>query len=79
MKIRSSRASKRAPTVPDHQVGAHFEAMNEEVLVAALKLSGYFFSFQFSQRCGAMNPLVPGLSMIRLLLCRIFSTIVTTI
>ena len=30
---------------PDHRVGAHFEALDEGVLVAVLKSIGYFFSF----------------------------------
>ena len=32
----------------DYQVGAHFKALNEGVLVAALKFIGYFFAFKFS-------------------------------
>ena len=32
----------------DYQVGAHFKALNEGVLVAALKFIGYFFAIKFS-------------------------------
>ena len=37
---------------PDYQVGAHFEDLDEGVLVAALKLTGYFFPFQFPWKWG---------------------------
>ena len=40
---------------PDYQVGAHFEALDEGVLVTSLKLVGYFFPFQFAWKCGAQE------------------------
>ena len=33
---------------PDYQVGAHFEALQEGILVAALKLFGYFLPISIS-------------------------------
>ena len=36
---------------PDYQVGAHFEALDEGVLVAAFKSTGYFFPISISPVC----------------------------
>ena len=38
---------------PDHQVGAHFEALDKDVLVAALNLTGYLLNISISSevRC----------------------------
>ena len=33
---------------PDYQVGAHFEALDEGILVAAFKSTGYFFPISIS-------------------------------
>ena len=47
---------------PDYQVGAHFEALDEGVLAAALKSTGYSFSpFQFLLKCGANNLIIAGI------------------
>ena len=35
---------------PDYQVGARFEALDEGVLVAASKSTGYFFAISISQK-----------------------------
>ena len=35
---------------PDYQVGARFEALDEEVLAAASKSTGYFFAISISQK-----------------------------
>ena len=35
---------------PDYQVGARFEALNEGVLVAASKSTGFFFAISISQK-----------------------------
>ena len=39
----------------DYQVGAHFEALDEGVCVAALKSTGYFPSFNIPLRDGIKN------------------------
>ena len=36
--------------VPDYQVGARFEALDEGVLATASKLTGYFFAISISQK-----------------------------
>ena len=41
---------------PEYQVGAHFEALDEGVLVAALKSTGFFSPFQFSLMFGVGQP-----------------------
>ena len=42
---------------PDYQVGARFEALDEGVLAAASKSTGYFFAISISQkvRCVMTN------------------------
>ena len=40
---------------PDHQVGAHFEALDEGVLIAALKSAGYFFPISIFPEGGATH------------------------
>ena len=35
---------------PDYQVGARFEALDEGVLAAASKSTGYFFAISISQK-----------------------------
>ena len=40
----------------DYQVRAHFAALDEGVLVAPSKLTGYFIPFQFPLKCGAASP-----------------------
>ena len=41
----------------DYEVGASFEALDEGVLAAASKSTGYFFTISISQKvqCGARN------------------------
>ena len=46
---------------PDYQVGAHFEALVEGIPVAALKSTGYFFSFQFPRKCGVCKVCIANL------------------
>ena len=40
---------------PDYHERAHFETMDEGVLVAALKSTGYFFPFKFPRKCGVVD------------------------
>ena len=42
---------------PDHQVGAHFEALDEGALVAPSKSIGYFLPFQVTLKYGDFYPL----------------------
>ena len=37
---------------PDYQVGAHFEALDEGIVVAALNSTRYFMPFQYFQQFG---------------------------
>ena len=37
---------------PDHQVGAHFAALDKGVLMAPSKSIGYFLSFQVALKYG---------------------------
>ena len=46
---------------PDYQVEARFEALNEGVLAAASKLTGYFFAISISQK---VRCLIIGFSFI---------------
>ena len=50
---------------PDYQVEAHFEALDEGILLAASKTTGYFFPFQFPLKCGAIDRLLPVLGLLR--------------
>ena len=57
---------------PDYQVGARFEALDEGVLAAASKSTGYFFAISISQkvRCTETEGL-PRLSLNRTFQCGI--------
>ena len=46
---------------PDYLVGAHFKALDEGVLGAALKSTGYFSPFQFPWKCGEPHALLGGI------------------
>ena len=39
----------------DYQVGARFKALDEGVLAAASKSTGYFLPFQFPRKCDAVD------------------------
>ena len=41
---------------PDYQKGAHFEALDEGVLIAALKSTGYFSHFNLPESAVSCTP-----------------------
>ena len=47
--IRSGYDMKVDPSVETYQVGAHFKALNEAVLIALAKILENFFPFRVSQ------------------------------